>query len=115
LFQTFRHPELLTIGLPPRTAHGAFSTAAAAAARGEPFDLDQPAHRLFQNYPAVFVRVPVVEYPNYVLSDLWYYEGNAFPLYQVVWPFEDGAFPWHPSVTAEQRRSQPVLGLHANA
>jgi hypothetical protein len=113
LYHSYGYPELLVLGLPPRNAHGVLSVAASAAARGRPFELDQPTDRLFRGFPAVFVRVPAAEYRNYVLSDVWYYEGIAFPLFQIVWPFEDGAFPWHPSVTAERRQSQPVLGVYA--
>jgi len=113
LFHSFGYPELLIFGLPSKTAHGVLSIAASTAAGGKPLDLDQPTDRLLQGYSAVFVPVPPAEYHNYVLSDLWYYEGNAFPLYQIVWPFEDGTFPWHPSVTPELRESQPVLGVYA--
>jgi hypothetical protein len=113
LFHSFGYSELLILGLSPQTAHGVLSIAASAAASGKPLDLDQPTTRLLRGYAALFIRVPPAEYRNYVLSDLWYYEGSAFPLYQVVWPFEDGTFPWHASVTAELRQSQPVLGLYA--
>jgi hypothetical protein len=113
LYHSFGYPELLIFGVRPKTAHGVFTTAASAAASGKPFDLDQPTDRLFQGFTAVFVEVPTAEYHNYVLSSLWYYEGHAFPLYQIVWPFEDGTFPWHPSVSEELRQSQPVLGVHA--
>ncbi len=113
LYHSFGYPELLIIGLPPETAHGILSVAASAAAAGKPFDVDLPTDRLLQGYSAVFVEVPPAEYYNYVLSSLWYYEGNAFPLCQIVWPFEDGTFPWHPSVSPELRQSQPVLGVHA--
>lgn len=115
LFYSFGFPELLVIGLPPETAYGVFRIAANAAAGGKPLDLSRPAERLFQRYPAVFVQVPVAEYHHYVLSALWYYEGTPFPLHQIVWPFKDGKFPWHPAVTAEQKRSQPVLGAHSVA
>lgn len=91
----------------------AFGIVASAAENGRPFDLGQPTNALIRGYPAVFVRVPSTEYDPYVLSSLWYYDGSDFPLYQVVWPFKDGKFPWHESVPAQLRRSQPVLGVCA--
>lgn len=40
----------------------------------------------------------------------WYYMGDDFPMYQIVYPSKDGEFPWHPNATDAFRAFQPILG-----
>ena len=110
LFQSFGYPELMIIGLPSDVAHGVLSVAANAAHEGKPLNVDEPIDSLVEGYSCVFVKVPEESYGQYVLSASWYYEGNAFPLYQVVWPSEEGRFPWHARAGKKFRAAQPVVG-----
>jgi len=57
----------------------------------------------------VLVKVPETEYHEHVGFCRWYYEGNAFPLYQIVRPAWDGYFPWHAQASEAFRAAQPVL------
>ena len=110
LFHTYKHPELIIFGLPSEVAHGVLNLAVEAAQRGKPIDLSAPTDELLEGYPCVFVPVPEAEYHEHVGFCRWYYEGNGFPLYQIVWPSRAGQFPWHPEATAAFRAAQPVLG-----
>jgi len=110
LFQSYGHPELIIFGLPPKVAHPILATAAEAAKTGSPLDLTQPSDALLDNYSCCFAEVPLTEYYEHVGYARWYYLGNGFPLYQVVWPSRSGLFPWHHQATAEFRAAQPVLG-----
>ena len=110
LFQSFGHPELIIFGLEHKVAHGILGVAANAAASGNPINLNAPSDRLLQGYSSVFVEVPKSVYESYVLSTLWYYQGDSFPLFQVVWPSARGNFPWHPAEAATFA-NQPVLGV----
>lgn len=112
LFQTYAHPELIIYGLRREVAHAVFSTIADAAAQGRPIDLNLPTEDLLEGYSCVFVEVPESNYRDHVGFALWYYEGNAFPVVQVVWPSRNQLFPWHPDATDAFRRAQPVLGQH---
>ena len=113
LFETWKHPELLVFNVPPQVAHGVFSLVAGFAAEGRPLDMERPTDELLENYPCVFVRIPPSACRDYVLSARWFYGGNDFPLYQLVWPSEEGYFPWHPDAPEAYLRSQPVLGQYA--
>jgi len=110
LFHSYRRPELLICGLPREVSHGVLSIAAEAAARGEPLNLSTPTSELLEGYPCVSVEVPIAEYPEHVGFARWYYEGDQFPVQQVVWPSKARVFPWHPAASAEFRAVQPVLG-----
>jgi Domain of unknown function (DUF4262) len=110
LFHTYGHPELLIYGLPREVAHSVLSIAAEAAARGSAINLAEPTDQLLEDYSCVFVPVPITEYPEHVGFARWYYDGDNFPVQQVVWPSKTGLFPWHPEASIEFRSKQPVLG-----
>ncbi len=109
LFHSYGHPELIIFGLKAETAHKILAIAADAAKTGAPIDLSQPTDALLNNYACCFVQVPVTEYHEHVGYCRWYYQGNDFPLYQVVWPSRSGIYPWHPDATSEFRAIQPVI------
>ena len=110
LFQTYRQPELLIYGLKPEVAHKIFWNAVEALPRGKSLDLNKPTAELLEGYSCCFVEVPASNYYEYVGFARWYYCGNGFPLYQIVWPSRDGFFPWHPKASQEFKQCQPVLG-----
>lgn len=113
LFQSYGHPELIIFGLSAQVAHQILAIAAAAAKAGSPIDLAQPTGALLEDYSCCFAEVPLAEYHEHVGYARWYYQGNGFPLYQIVWPSRSGLFPWHHQATAEFRAAQPVIG-HAS-
>jgi hypothetical protein len=111
LFQSYGHPELIIFGLKAHIAHQILCIAVDAVRAGSPIDLAQLTDALVEGYSCCFVEVPRREYGNYVGFAQWYYQGNDFPLYQVVWPSRTGLFPWHPEVSQEFRAAQPVIAL----
>jgi hypothetical protein len=40
----------------------------------------------------------------------WYYRGHHFPLYQLIWPNNDGSYPWDADAPDSFKEWQPVLG-----
>jgi len=111
LFQGYQYPELILFGLPANLAQQILSTAVQAVQSGEPLDLATPPDALLEGYPCCFVEVPRSHYQDTVGFCRWYYEGNGFPLYQIVWPNRSGQFPWHPEASDAYKHIQPVLGL----
>ncbi|WP_296278876.1 DUF4262 domain-containing protein [Pseudoxanthomonas sp.] len=110
LHQTYGHPELIIFGLPSKVSHQILAIAADAAKAGAPLDLSKPTDALLNQYSCCFAEVPFSEYREHVGYARWYYLGNNFPLYQIVWPSRSGLFPWHHQATSEFRAAQPVLG-----
>lgn len=109
-FHSNGRPEFIIVGLRPEVAHKVLGLAVDAMQSGAIVDLSLPTDKLLNGYPCVFVQVPESEYHEYVGFCRWYYEGNAFPLYQIVWPSKHGQFPWHPEASAAFRATQPVIG-----
>jgi hypothetical protein len=115
LLQTYKHPELIIFGLPAMVSHQILTTAADAARSGAPLDLSQPTDELLEDYPCCFAKVPRAKYREHVGFARWYYEGDDFTLYQVIWPCRSGFYPWHPRATAEFKRAQPVIAVVGNS
>lgn len=112
LFHTYGHPELLIYGLPSEVAHTILSIAVDAIANGKAINRGEPTDALLEGYSCVFVPVPSTEYPEHVGFARWYYDGDSFPVEQIIWPSRAGLFPWHPEASLEFRTKQPVLGQH---
>lgn len=111
LFHTYGHPEFVIFGLRPEVAHQVLNIAVEAVQAGRPVDLTEPTDDLLEGYPCCFVRVPESEYYEHLGFGRWYYQGNAFPAYQIVYPSRDGHFPWHLETTESFRAFQPALGV----
>lgn len=109
LLASYHHPEIIVVGLTEVTSHGLVSVIANRAAAGRPIDLAVPNDRIIRGYSCVFSEVSRANREKYALSACWLYGGSDFPLYQLIWPSEDGIFPWHPDATDPFRCSQPVL------
>jgi hypothetical protein len=110
LYHSFGQPEFIMFGLDASTAHSILSILANAAAAQKMYPLDEPCDALIDNYSCVFVEVPKAKYSEYVASAIWLNGGEDFPLYQVVWPDEEGRFPWHRDAARAFDIAQPVLG-----
>jgi len=113
LFQTYGHPELIIFGLSSDVARQILSIAAHEAKRGAPLDMASSTDALLNGYSCCFTEVPVSEYHEHIGFCRWYYQGNDFPLYQIVWPSRTGLFPWHPDASQEFKGAQPVLAQAA--
>lgn len=108
--KTFGCSELIIYGLESDVAHSVLNIAAKAAAGGSPIDLTTSTDRLLNGFDCMFVEVPKSKFHEHFGFALWYYEGDEFPVYQMVWPNREGLYPWNPSCTDAFRAAQPVLG-----
>ena len=108
--KTWNFPELIVIGLKREVAHSTLNIVATLLADGRRIDLAVPSDELFNNFWCCFVEVPKPIYREYVGTARWFYDGDDFPLHQIVWPSRDGYFPWNESASDSYRQWQPVLG-----
>lgn len=108
-YHSYKHPEFIIFGLRPDVAHQILNLALAGLNDGSIVDLSAPTDELLNGNSCVFVKVHEAEYHEHVGFCRWYYEGNSFPLYQIVWPSKNGYFPWHAEASEAFRAAQPVL------
>jgi hypothetical protein len=115
LYETWQHPELIITGLSKEVTHQMLDTIAVRIEENRPIDLSNTTDALLTGYSCCFLDVPKENYFINVGFARWYYQGNDFPLYQIVWPSKEGHFPWNPRATESFRRWQPVLGEHSGS
>jgi hypothetical protein len=108
--KTWNFPELIVIGLKREVAHSTLNIVAIQLAEGRRLDLASATDELFNDFACCFVEVPKPMYREYVGTARWFHGGDAFPLYQIVWPSRDGYFPWNESASESYKQWQPVLG-----
>lgn len=53
--------------------------------------------------PVYFLEVDPAHAGTFAHFADWYYEGAPFPLWQIVWPDKNGAFPWEPTYTGHPK------------
>src|SRR5262245_41610977 len=80
LFETWKHAELIVIGLKSEVAHSVFNIIVEGLRRGHRPHLDLPSDELLEGYNCRFVKVSTDFYRAYVGFARWFYEGNNFPL-----------------------------------
>jgi Domain of unknown function (DUF4262) len=92
IFDTCGKPEIVTVGLPPETAHFALNEAAKRMRAG--VDLTQGRHRdLIGKVECEFRPVDSKWVKQLMGWAVWYYDGDDFPVLQAVYPDLKNRFP----------------------
>jgi len=93
VFDTCEKPEIITVGLPPDTAHFALNEAVKVLRAGS--DLTTGRHRdLVGEVDCEFRPVDRKWVEHLMGWALWYYDGGAFPVIQAIYPDLQNRFPW---------------------
>jgi hypothetical protein len=108
---TWNHPEIIIIGRSRATAHYILETIAAGLGDNRRLDLTATTDLLLPGAACHFVEVAERYYPDYVGFARWYYRRRHFSLVQIVWPNNDGRYPWNADAARSFKEWQPVLGL----
>lgn len=109
LWKGFEHPDLIVVGLPQEIAHGVLNQVGERIRGGEQVSLDEDLDWIGP-YPIRFRQVMTrASYQEYVGRGLDYYEGQPFPLLQLLWTDKERRFPGDPGTTESFNRAQPIL------
>jgi Domain of unknown function (DUF4262) len=92
------------------TSHAILKTLTDDIEKNSQPDLTDPTGHLLLGMRCQFVEVNPRYYSDYVGFALWYYRKRRFPLFQIVWPNNDGLFPWDQQASKPFKEWQPVLG-----
>jgi hypothetical protein len=109
LYRRFEHPELLVFGLPSDTMHRLLNVAGEAVRSGRVYVAGPGYDDVLEAYACTFRPVPLKHYEAYLGYARWYYDGDAFPALQLVWPDREHRYPWAAPDGAWIREAQPVL------
>ena len=110
LYETWQHPELIVIGRSRATSHAMLQSLSKDIELNDPPNLTDPDGHVLFGLKCHFLEVNARYYSDYVGFALWHYRKRKFPLYQIVWPNEDGLYPWDDSGPRFFKEWQELLG-----
>ncbi len=106
LFQSFKHPEILIVGLAPDTMHQIINNIGIDVKQGKAFQVGSLYNDILDGYDCAFREV-LPEYYRLLFGwAVWFYNGTDFPVVQCVWPDRNQHFPWDRNCEVGIRRDQ---------
>ena len=109
LYRTFKHPEIVIVGLPGQTAQALINGIGAEIKKGRRFPPGSRSSDFLNGYEATFVDVAEALYGDYFGQAIDYYGSRSFPVVQFVWPDRAHHFPWDDGFDSSLRATQPIL------
>jgi hypothetical protein len=109
LLHSYRHPEIIIFGLDVPILWRIVNVIGEKVKQGEKFENNQEGEDILEGYLVFFRLVQKRHYREYLGYARWFYEGDAFPALQCVWPDKANRYPWHPDASELFRQRQPVL------
>ena len=110
LFVNYGQAEVILFGM-ERDGASAINLVRDHAASGQKYIAGDVSRDILVGRPACFVDVPLQLYDKYLGTAIWFYRKSPrpFPCLQLVWPDQDGRFPWETGCDAGLKRYQPLL------
>ena len=109
LYQTFKHPEIIVVGLPPDWMHQIANNAGFAIRGGARFEDGVRSGEILEKSEVTFREVLRAHYHDYLGIALWFYKKHHFPTLQCLWPDRDGRFPWDEGYSDSLKGLQTLL------
>lgn len=109
LYQSFRHPEVVTFGLGRAKMVQIVELIGQAVRAGRPFDAELNTGNLLDEYVCVLRPVERTWYARVLGFATWFYGGDDFPALQVIWPDKWRRYPWHTQFDSDLLGQQPLL------
>jgi hypothetical protein len=107
---TLGHPELVIFGLPPEVAHGVADTAIAQIRDGGRYEPGTTYDDILEDgFAVAVVKVDEPGHDEYPLGMARRIYGSDVEAVQLVWPGDDGLFPWS-GTTNPRCRDQRLFG-----
>lgn len=109
LWHRFQQPEIVVVGLQDDDAAQLIDLVGDDAEDGRRYGEGDRTADLLHGYSVTFRAVPRSHYPGWLGTAVWAYQGDDFPALQLVWPDQQGRFPWQPGVREGFLAAQPLL------
>ena len=115
LTHSFEHPEVIVFGLAPEVAADLINAVADEASDGRKFLAGSEAGDLLQSYPVRFTAVDGEHREQFFGPATWLYAERDLQVVQLVYPDEQGRWPWDASAREGFRANQPLLSADSAA
>lgn len=109
LWHRFQQPEIVIVGLPAEVAEELIALVGEDAEAGKRHAEGAFSADLLHGYRVTFRSVPRSHLRGWLAAGVWAYEGDDFPVLQLVWPDKQGRYPWQPGVREGFAALQPLL------
>lgn len=109
LFRTLGHPEIVIIGLSPQIRHQLINLVGEKIRGGSHFGDGTISSEILKDYDCIFKEVPLHVYEDFFGRAIDFYQGESFPVLQLVYPDREGLWPWDVAADEGFRLGQLVL------
>jgi hypothetical protein len=109
LTKTFKHPEIVMIGLDIKLMSEILNIAGDLIKEGKKYEINVPYDDFLEDYNCKFIEVNKDYYPDYLGYSIWYNEGIEFNCIQLVWPNNNGEYPFDLEKGDSFQFKQPLL------
>jgi len=110
LYQTFRHPEIIILGLKPDLGHVLINNIGEDIKNGKTYQAGQFYRDILVDYKCFMLNASAEYFDEYLGCAQSFYQAKDFPLLQCVYPTLKGIYPWENDWPKEIRDLQPLLG-----
>ncbi len=113
IHETINKSDIIIFGLSPSVSHAVIGIYYDRLKAGELFEPGNEYSGFLKGYPVIFASVPEAKIDEHMLCIPWLYLGRQHEAYQLLYPDDDGKWPWDGSADESFRQLQPVVGsLH---
>lgn len=113
LYKTFKHPEVVIIGLDMDLAHAILNNIGKSIKEGKRYETGEKHNDILDGYDCIMINIEKKFYEEYLGYAMWYYNSH-FPAIQCIYPTVKGYFPWQNEWPKEINHLQPLLGKIEN-
>lgn len=110
LYHTFKHPEIIIVGLNPDLAHDLLSSMVEEIRKGKLFSSGRFYSDIIEGFDCYFTAVEQVHYDEYFGRAQWFYKNDDFPVLQCIYPTTKGIYPWESEWPESIKDLQTLLG-----
>lgn len=106
---TSHQPDLLVVGLDLQFSQNLINDYNDRVRNGEVFVPNVPYDGFLAGFPVFFSPMLKQHYQEYLGWGLWFYEGDDFRTFQLIYPTTSGVWPWDPEASDGFRQRSPIL------
>jgi hypothetical protein len=110
LFKTYKHPEIIIIGLKQELSHILINNMAEDIKNGKVYVPLNFYPDILDGFECYIVEVDPNKYDEYIGQAQRYYKSDEFPAIQCIYPTIKGIFPWEKDWPENIKDLQPILG-----
>ena len=102
-------PEIIVFGLRDEVTHGLLWNLYRDLKTEKRYETGRPYTDFLEGFDVCFQVVDKSQYHEHLGWSRWFYAGDAFDCWQLIWPNKQNKFPWEADVTSNLLDLQPDL------